>query len=376
MSSSKFATLDQREMTNTETNNSSQILDSVARASKNGFLAYNLENKITCFSFRLEEITGWHESEMLGKSITELYSIKEKALLKNNTDIAPQIIVLYTRDGKQITLETQLTTVTDSNGEINGYLCWFMIEDYNKTLDRAQSEFISTVSHELRTPITSIKGFASTLLHPKQKLDEEKQKKYITIIKDQAERLSRLVEDLLAVSRLESKKLQLTIHPVKIKPIVEDIVVIIQSKYNYSHKITVSQQEQVPDVWVDSDRLEQILTNLIDNAVKYSPGTDKVDIRIKQVQQEPDNKTMVAVEITDYGIGIDKENLRKIFTKFSRLDNHLTRKTEGTGLGLYISHSLAKLLGGDLKVNSGNGQTTFTLYLSTESHEGGTIWWD
>lgn len=370
----EFAKLE--DSVNTKKHSSEQILESITRASKNGFLAYGLDSKITCFSLGLEDITGWHESEMLGKPITELYSIKEKAVLKSPGDITTQIITLYTRDGKQMTLEAKLTGVIDDNGDLSGYLLWFLIEDYSKTLDRAQSEFVSTVSHELRTPITSIKGFASTLLSSKQKLDEDKRQKYITIIKDQAERLSRLVEDLLAVSRLESRKLQLTIHPVKIKPIVDDIVVIIQSKYNFSHKITVSLQEQVPDTWVDSDRLEQILTNLVDNAVKYSPNSDKVDIRIKQVQYGEEPKPMVAVEVTDYGIGIEKDNIRKIFTKFSRLDNHLTRKTEGTGLGLYISHSLARLLGGDLTVMSGNGQTTFTLYLPTESHEGGVIWWD
>jgi signal transduction histidine kinase len=85
---------------------------------------------------------------------------------------------------------------------------------------------------------------------------------------------------------------------------------------------------------------------------------------------------MVRINVTDFGIGIKEEDQRKIFTKFSRLDSPLTRKTEGTGLGLYISYSLSKLLGGDLKVKSGDGKTSFYLYLPTEAHKGGVVWWD
>lgn len=350
-----------------------QMLVSVARATKNGFVAYDLEGKITLFSPKMEEVTGWHEAEMLGVDVNQIYAVKDSSFPKNPDDVISKPVTLFTRDGKQINLETRVTCIVD-NGVTAGYLVFFVIEDYNKDLDRAQSEFISTVSHELRTPITSIKGFASTLLQQAKTIEEEKRSKYINIIKDQAERLSRLVEDLLAVSRLESKKLQLTIHPVKLKPILERVSICVESKYNESHTIEIACSETLPDIWVDADRLEQILTNLIDNAVKYSPGKDKVEIKVRVCQH--DGKEMLRVNVIDYGIGIDQENQRRIFTKFSRLDSPLTRVTEGTGLGLYISYSLTKLLGGDLSVSSEDGKTNFALFLPLESHEGGAIWWD
>ncbi len=254
-------------------------------------------------------------------------------------------------------------------------MVFFVIEDYKKNLDQAQSEFISTVSHELRTPITSIKGFASTLLGQSSKIDDEKRTRYTRIIKEQAERLSRLVEDLLAVSRVENKKIELTVHPVKIEPILETIIEVVKEKHSKSkHVVDVSCDSNLPAVWVDSDRLEQILTNLIDNAIKYSPDADRVEIAIRTTLK--DGEEMVRVNITDYGIGIKKEDLRKIFTKFSRLDSPLTRVTEGTGLGLYISFSLAKLLHGDLVAKSETGKTTFSLYLPTKEHSGGQVWWD
>ena len=358
-------------------NNPQEILESVARDTKNGFVAFYLENQITLFSSKMVEVTGWHDAEMIGKSTSELFQIQDMSspeLDASADSVSHHAVTLFTRDGKQINLEARKTAILDEESKVIGYLMFFIIEDYNKDLDRAQAEFISTVSHELRTPITSIKGFASTLLNGKQELPKEKRDKYVNIIKNQAERLSRLVEDLLAVSRLESRKLQLTIHPVRIYEMVDYISEVVGSKHSFSHKITINSTEDLPEVWVDKDRLEQVLTNLIDNAVKYSPESDKVDIQISEAELE--GKPMVRIDVIDYGIGISTEDQQKVFTKFSRLDSPLTRITEGTGLGLYISKSLAQLLGGDLLLESQEGQTKFSLYLTTEQHKGGELWWD
>jgi two-component system, OmpR family, phosphate regulon sensor histidine kinase PhoR len=363
------------EQSNIIFHNEKQILESVARSTENGFVAYNNEFQITYFSKKMEEVTGWSEKEMLGKDVRELYAIKTAVETPKIDEVESQIVILFTKLGKQLSLETKITPISNDENELEGFLVFFVIEDYKKNLDQAQSEFISTVSHELRTPITSIKGFASTLLGQSDKIDEEKRRKYTKIIKDQAERLSRLVEDLLAVSRMENKKIELTVHPVRIEPILETIIEVVKSKHSKSrHKMELSCDSNLPAVWVDSDRLEQILTNLIDNAIKYSPEADKVEIVVRTTVK--DGEEMVRVNITDYGIGIKKEDLRKIFTKFSRLDSPLTRVTEGTGLGLYISFSLAKLLHGDLNARSEASKTTFSLYLPTKEHSGGEVWWD
>lgn len=363
------------EQSNTVFHTDKQILESVARSTENGFVAYNNEFQITYFSSKMEEVCGWTEKEMLGQDVRELYAIKTAIESPAINEVASQVVTLFTKLGKQLSLETKITPISNDKNELEGYLVFFVIEDYKKNLDQAQSEFISTVSHELRTPITSIKGFAATLLGQSDKIDNEKRIKYTKIIKDQAERLSRLVEDLLAVSRMENKKIQLTVHPVRIEPILEIIVEVVKSKHaNAKHKVVVNCDSNLPEVWVDSDRLEQILTNLIDNAIKYSPDADKVDINVRTTLR--DGVEMVRVNITDYGIGIKTEDLRKIFTKFSRLDSPLTRVTEGTGLGLYISFSLAKLLHGDLNAKSEAGKTTFSLYLPTTEHEGAEVWWD
>lgn len=357
--------------------NPQEILESVARATQNGFVAFDLANAITVFSPKMSEVTGWHDAEMIGKQTTELFQIKDLSSPELNPSpdaVSQHAVTLFTRDGKQINLEARKTAILDKKNKVIGHLMFFIIEEYNKDLERTQAEFISTVSHELRTPITSIKGFASTLLNTKQKLSQEKHDKYVNIIKNQAERLSRLVEDLLAVSRLESRKLQLTIQPVRIVEMVDYIAEVVSSKHNFSHKVNIRHADELPEVWVDKDRLEQVLTNLIDNAFKYSPESNKVDIEITEAEFE--SKPMVRVDVIDYGIGIKGDDEQKVFTKFSRLDSPLTRITEGTGLGLYISKSLSKLLGGDLKLESKEGQTKFSLYLTTKQHKGGEVWWD
>ncbi|HEY9712831.1 MAG TPA: histidine kinase dimerization/phospho-acceptor domain-containing protein, partial [Chroococcales cyanobacterium] len=138
------------------------------------------------------------------------------------------------------------------------------------SVQQAQTEFVSTVSHELRTPLTSIKGFADTILRAGDRLDQSQQRRYVGIIKDQADRLTRLVEDLLAVSRLESKRMQLTIRAIDLGEAIERVVRNLSDKAR-EHRITMTGPPGLPPVWADADRLEQILTNLIDNAIKYSP---------------------------------------------------------------------------------------------------------
>ncbi len=233
------------------------------------------------------------------------------------------------------------------------------------SLQQAQTEFVSTVSHELRTPLTSIKGFADTILRAGERLDVSQQRRYVGIIKDQADRLTRLVEDLLAVSRLESKKLQLTIRAIDIREAIERVQQNLADKAK-KHNVVVQVPNGLTPVWADADRLEQILTNLVDNAIKYSMPGKTVTITAKDIQSSPE---MVEFAIADQGVGIPEEHLPQVFSKFGRLDNPLVRQTEGTGLGLYITRSLVLALGGQITVESIPGGTTFTVRLPAATPE-------
>ncbi len=270
----------------------------------------------------------------------------------------------YGKNGVDMSVPASYLTVTDKDAkEVGSLTVLYIVQSH--TVQQAQTEFVSTVSHELRTPLTSIKGFADTILRAGDRLDLAQQRRYIDIIKQQADRLTRLVEDLLAVSRLESKKLQLTVRAIDLREAIQRVTRNLSEKAR-NHKISDVIPPGLPLVWADADRLEQILTNLIDNAIKYSPPDTTVTVVARDVPGTPE---MVEFSVADQGGGIPQEHLPEIFSKFSRLDNPLTRQTEGTGLGLYITRSLVVALGGQIKVSSVPGCTTFTVQLPAANLE-------
>ena len=215
-------------------------------------------------------------------------------------------------------------------------------------------DFISTVSHELRTPLTSIRGFSQTMLASWDKLDDESKKKFLKIIVEQSNRLINLVENMLSVTKLQGAKENLIYKEVSIKPVVEMIASIVKNQYkDKSFKIDIN--SKVPNILVDKDKFQQIMTNLMENAAKYGDEGSVIEVRAVYV---PEN---VCIEVINSGIEIPKEDYEKIFTKFSRIDNPLTRKVQGSGLGLYITKSPVEKMGGKIFVTSGNGITKFSV---------------
>lgn len=222
------------------------------------------------------------------------------------------------------------------------------------TLIQAHSDFVSTVSHEFRTPLTSIKGFADTMLQYGTQIEPEQQQRFIAIIKDQADRLIRLVENLLTVSKLGSGKQSLSFRPIELKKLLEKIVQSIQAKQKTTHRFVYELHPATPPVWADPDRLEQVLMNLIDNAVKYSPADTTITLK-SYVPSDDSGKAdagQIVIEIRDAGIGIPAEVQTQLFSKFYRVESPLTQKVEGTGLGLYITKSLTVAMGGEIDVIS------------------------
>lgn len=239
--------------------------------------------------------------------------------------------------------------------------------DQDETLAKAHHDFLSTVSHEFRTPLTSIKGFADTLLKYGGQLDGEQQRRFVHIIRDQADRLIRMVEALLDVSKNGERKLEMLYRPVTLRPLLERIVqsVMIKTesgKNRSRHPVVIDVPDNLPPLWVDSDRLEQVLTNLVDNAVKYSESDKTVTVRayeccaVLPAESNALPVEAVAIDVLDEGVGISEEHLEKLFTRFYRIECPLTQQVEGTGLGLYIVKSLTKAMGGDISVQSELGK--------------------
>jgi two-component system phosphate regulon sensor histidine kinase PhoR len=366
---------------------SDDIYRCLVQHSADGFVLSDPDGTITSCNPAFARLVGRTEKEIIGQALATVIdlessgdsSTKEKdgprpaSTISGATNgtkgeedhTAPRPTVIINRAGVDFTMPTSHIAVRNDNGEIHGHVTVVYIVQAN-TVQQAQTEFVSTVSHELRTPLTSIKGFADTILRAGDRLDAGQQRRYVGIIKDQADRLTRLVEDLLAVSRLESKRMQLTIRALDLNEAVHRVVRNLADKAG-NHRIVVNIAAGLPPVWADADRLEQILTNLIDNAIKYSPAKTVVTVSARDTVEG--NQEMVEFSVSDQGVGIPQEHLPEIFTKFSRLDNPLVRQTEGTGLGLYITRSLVLALGGQIKVTSSAGGTTFTVQLPAASLE-------
>ena len=223
-------------------------------------------------------------------------------------------------------------------------------------------DFISTVSHELRTPLTSIKGFAQTMLTSWDKLDDESKKKFLKIIEEQSNRLINLIENMLSVTKLQEANDNFIYKETNLRTVIEPVIAIIKNTYP-AHKYSLEYNEKTPYISIDRDKFQQIMTNLIENAAKYSEDNTTVTIK---VYPQGDS---VSISVTDRGVGILPENYNRIFTKFSRIDNPLTRKVQGSGLGLYITKSLVEKMGGTITVTSGEGETTFEVLMPVKSME-------
>ena len=224
-----------------------------------------------------------------------------------------------------------------------------------------QDEFIATVSHELRTPLTSIRGFSQTLLASWDKIDDENKKKFIKIIEEQSNRLIHLVENVLSVSKMNASSEVLK--KVDVNEVIKHIILMFTEQYK-TRKFVQKLNSNLPPARLDEDKFQQILTNLIDNAAKYSTDGKTVTISTELVEN------FVEMKITDEGVGIKKEDFDKVFKKFSRLENHLTSTTQGNGLGLYITKQLVENMGGQISFTSEiNKGTTFRVLMPVYNQE-------
>lgn len=219
---------------------------------------------------------------------------------------------------------------------------------------QSQHDFISTVSHELRTPLTSIRGFAQTMLSSWDMLDNDSKKQFLKIIEEQSNRLIKLVENVLAVSKVQSKE-NYVYKSVSANSSIKAVIPIVQQQYK-THKIVTEFNEKLPPIVVDNNNFQQIIINLVENACKYSKQGSEVRIK---TDFAPNN--FVSIKIIDHGVGIKDDDKERIFEKFSRIDNPLTRKTQGSGLGLFITKSLTEKMNGQISFKNMEKGTEFEI---------------
>ncbi len=259
---------------------------------------------------------------------------------------------VYSQNMRETILGCNLSALWD-NSKILDYILAVRDISLSKELDKLKSEFVANVSHELKTPLTAIKGYSELLLT--QKVEEEKAKNYLKIINQETERLTKLINDLLDLSRLESGRLEIKREIVDIKNIIKERAFFFQAQTT-KHSFIFSFPAYPILISGDQDRLTQVFHNLIDNAVKYSPKGGNITLSIQ------DKIKSVIIEVSDQGEGIAPEHLPYIFDRFYQADSSLIKRKSGTGLGLSIVKSIVEAHKGTINVRSKLGEgTTFIL---------------
>ena len=226
--------------------------------------------------------------------------------------------------------------------------------DFIRRLEKAKSEFVSMVSHELRTPLTSIHGFSEILTA--KDMEPEKKQEFYRIILNESERLSRLITNLLNLSKIEAG-IELNREMMNLAELVEEDMEFFQSQTD-QHELRYLGNRQLPQVYGDQDRIHQVINNLLSNAIKYSPegGTVEVETGVEG--------KYVTITVTDHGIGIPPDELPRIFERFRRVERKEASGITGTGLGLAIVKHLVELHGGKITVRSELGEgSTFTVFV-------------
>ena len=234
----------------------------------------------------------------------------------------------------------------DERNDIGGIIIMFQDITEQHKLDNMRKEFVANVSHELKTPITTIKSYTETLMDHED-IDNKLYEKFLSVINDECDRMARIVRDLLQLSNFDYNKTKWNMVDYSVEKLIEEACLKLEFSFREKkQKLNLSIEEDIPDIVIDKDGIEQVILNVISNAIKYTPENGEISILARQLD---DN---VVVTVKDNGIGIPEEDIGRIFERFYRVDKGRSRELGGTGLGLSIAKQIVEAHGGDIVLRS------------------------
>ncbi len=351
-------------------------LSAVFNSNPNGIALFDAAGILQLASPRLEEIFGLEISRMVGQPWQEIYRRKlSQAVSGNREQLFNRIAELFgdrtARGVDDLELErpthrfVNRTTVPvrGPDGTYLGRLVVYTDVTEQRELDRQRSDFLTVAAHELRTPLTPLSMYLQSI---ERRLVRQQPVELEMVVKAQRQvgRLSKLVEDLLDVSRLESRRMQIARDRLDLNDLADSVVADFRS-HSRNHEIVFHRQKEAVRIDGDRQRLEQVLVNLLQNAIKYSPLGGQVVVRVERLAGEG------RFSVTDPGIGIPVEEQPRLFQRFFRAANATTRNYGGLGIGLFVSDEIVRSHGGRFEVESAVGKgSTFTFYLPLSSEAG------
>lgn len=339
-------------------------LETTLKSMHTGVLVLNNQGKILHINPTAQKIFGIQTNDVRYADITKLIrndKIKSVLLdpLQKRESLNDEITV---RIPDEKTFQTEIVAQPSNHHSEIGLIATFTDVTRIRKLERLKTEFVSTVSHELRTPLTSIKGFVATLLGDENnEFDNDTKREFYQIIDEECDRLTRLITDLLTISRIEAgRSLDMKYSKIDLPALVTKVL-NTQKAFTDRHQLEMNLNGDLPAITADKDKVEQILTNLVSNAVKYSPNGGTITVYGKPSGE------FVELGVADQGMGIPYEQFEKIFDKFHRVDNKDSREQEGTGIGLFLVKHLVEAHGGKIWVTSKYGEgSVFSFTLKTE----------
>ncbi|MFV9503658.1 MAG: ATP-binding protein [Oscillochloridaceae bacterium umkhey_bin13] len=348
-----------------------QRLDALIEQSADGVMMIDSRWRITTFNQTMEQLTGWSREEALGRPCAEVLGIQTLQGVNiclsdcplQRMPFAPNPVVegrLLTRDGRELYVQSRYAPQRGPQGQFLGAIANVRDITAQKREEELQGTFISVISHELKTPVSIIKGYAGTLRRDDVNFEPAQYRDGLAVIEDEADRLARLIQDLLEVSRLVAGGIRLELHDLALPKLAADVAHSFAPAAGDQFTFELRFPDDMPPVYGDYERCRQVLANLVSNALKYSPEGG-----IIRIGGWPEGDVAVCY-VSDQGVGIPPEEHETIFGRFYRIDNRLRRETQGSGLGLFLTRAIVEAHGGRIWVESQLGRGSrfiFTLPL-------------
>ncbi|MGO1432671.1 MAG: cell wall metabolism sensor histidine kinase WalK [Ruoffia tabacinasalis] len=339
-----------------------QRLDGILRHMTDGVIGTDQRGRVLLVNDRALQLLNIRQEQAIGHSILRLLNIESKIALKGLLQKDTEVMINHSDKGVDSILKGEFSIIRRETGFVTGVVCVLTDVTEQEKTEQEQRDFVSNVSHELRTPLTSIKSYSEALSDGAWR-DEKIAPQFLEVIQSESNRMIRMIANLLDLSKMDGGQITLQTDYVDLKRIINHIidrlVFTLESdsnagNYNFVREFTTR------DIYVDidQDRMTQVIDNILNNAVKYSPDGGTITVKIE------DNHRSVIVRITDEGLGISKQDAEKLFDRFYRVDKARSREQGGSGLGLAISKEVIELHGGSIWVDSVEGEgSTFIFEL-------------
>ncbi|MBO2707615.1 cell wall metabolism sensor histidine kinase WalK [Lactiplantibacillus plantarum] len=351
-------------------------LDSVLSHMSDGVIATDRRGNITIINETASDFMDVTVEKAIGNSILDILKIRDDYSLRDLIENQDELMLDFSSNERDLILNAYFSLIQRESGFISGLVCVLHDVTEQQKIDNDRKQFVSNVSHELRTPLTSLRSYIEALSDGAWK-DPEVAPGFLKVTQEETDRMIRMINELLSLSRMDSGTTRVDMELVNINEMFNYVLdrfdMILKKDDNPAKYYTIKREFTKRDLWVeiDTDKFTQVLDNIMNNAIKYSPDGGVVTCRLLETHNQ------VIISISDQGLGIPRADLGHVFDRFFRVDKARSRAQGGTGLGLAISKEVVQMLGGRIWVDSVEGKgSTFYISLPYEPYEEEDLWDD